>query len=275
MHRGRTRRGIVLAGAAAAVAVVAVAVALAWPSAVHTRGATVVHLTLKSRFVHARLPLTLVVPAGGSRGRPLLVFLHGRGADQNSEVSDQLFSALRGLGSRAPDIVFPYGGDHSYWHNRSDGQWGSYVISEVIPTALRTLHADPRRVAIGGISMGGFGAYDIALAEPSRFCAVAGHSAALWVSAGATAPGAFDDATDFHRHDVIGWARSHRAAYGRAQLWLDGGDADPFHQADEAFARALGVRMHVWPGGHDSDYWNAHWRDYLRFYAGAFAGCAA
>jgi enterochelin esterase-like enzyme len=33
------------------------------------------------------------------------------------------------------------------------------------------------------------------------------------------------------------------------------------------------VRLHVWAGGHDSAYWHAHYRDYLRFYAGALATC--
>jgi len=31
--------------------------------------------------------------------------------------------------------------------------------------------------------------------------------------------------------------------------------------------------MHVWPGGHDFTYWNAHWSDYLGFYAQALATC--
>jgi enterochelin esterase-like enzyme len=33
------------------------------------------------------------------------------------------------------------------------------------------------------------------------------------------------------------------------------------------------VRFHVWPGGHDFGYWNAHIRAYLRFYARALAAC--
>jgi S-formylglutathione hydrolase FrmB len=278
MRAGRSHRGIVRAGvlarAIAVIAVIVVIAVVAWPApSVNPRGAEVRHVTITSRFVHARLPMTLVAPAGGGAGRPLLVFLHGRGGDENSELSDELFSALRSLGGQAPDIAFPDGGDHSYWHNRRGGEWGSYVLSEVLPTALRALHANPRRVGLGGISMGGFGAYDVALADPSRFCAVGGHSAALWVSAGATAPGAFDDAADFRRHDLIAWARTHQAPYGHARLWLDGGTSDPFHDADETFARALGIRLHVWPGGHDSDYWNAHWSDYLRFYAAALRRC--
>lgn len=255
-----------------AVALVLVA-AITARSRMRTYGARVLHVSLSSRFVHGRMPLTLVTPAGGGRDRPLLVFLHGRGADQNSEISTQLFAALRALGSRAPDIAFPYGGDHSYWHNRADGAWGSYVLAEVIPKALAVLHGDPRRVAIGGISMGGFGAYDIARRNPARFCAVGGHSAAIWPAAGLTAAGAFDDRADFVGHDVIGWAKTHEDPYGHAKLWLDGGNEDPFHQADETLAHALGTRVHVWPGGHDFDYWNAHWRNYLSFYANALANC--
>ena len=53
-------------------------------------------------------------------------------------------------------------------------------------------------------------------------------------------------------------------------------------KANEPFLAALaglgdrapvGVRLHVWAGGHDSAYWHAHYRDYLRFYAGALATC--
>jgi S-formylglutathione hydrolase FrmB len=49
----------------------------------------------------------------------------------------------------------------------------------VIPQVTRRFGTDRRRVAIGGISMGGFGAYDLARLNPGRFCAVGGHSPAL------------------------------------------------------------------------------------------------
>ncbi|HTQ94737.1 MAG TPA: hypothetical protein VMK84_35110, partial [Streptosporangiaceae bacterium] len=73
------------------------------------------------------------------------------------QLTDQMFAALHTLGPRAPDIAFPYG-DASYWVNSADGAWASYVLHEVIPKALTVLNADPRWVAIGGISMGGYGA---------------------------------------------------------------------------------------------------------------------
>ncbi len=61
------------------------------------------------------------------------MFLHGRGGNETSELDDAFYSALAAQGSRAPLVAFPYGGDHSYWHDRADGRWGTYVVREVIP----------------------------------------------------------------------------------------------------------------------------------------------
>ena len=243
--------------------------------AVGTRGATLRHVTIKSRFVHRSERVTLVQPKGASGGRPLLVFLHGRGDDgEDSNVNGAFFKALAALGERAPAVVFPNGGNHGYWHDRRGESWARYVLDEVIPRAVKALHADPKRVAIGGISMGGFGALDIARLHPHRFCAVGAHSPALWRTAGETAPGAFDDAQDFARHDVIAAARRNPNLYGTTPVWLDAGSADPFQPGDRALDRALKtVRLHTYPGAHENAYWRAHYRAYLRFYAAALARC--
>lgn len=244
------------------------------------QGASVSHAELRSEAVPDRtLRQTYVAPAGGASGRPLLVFLHGRGGNgADSNLSDELFAALGQLGERAPAIVFPDGGEASYWHDRDDGAWARYVLREAIPAAVRRLHADPRRIAIGGISMGGFGAYDLARLAPGRFCAVGGHSAAIWQQAGDSAAGAFDDAEDFAAHDLIAAAKTDAASWRGIPLWLDGGEDDPFRAGDDAFARALRaggaeVTRRVWPGAHEGDYWRAHMGDYLRFYARALERC--
>jgi len=239
-----------------------------------THGARIVRFSLQSRLLRRRLDEVLVTPRGGGRGRPLLVFLHGRSAPPKANLTDQLFEGLKALGTRAPNVLFANGGDHSYWHNRADGPWGSYVLREAIPEALARSGADSHRVAIGGISMGGFGALDLARLAPRRFCAIGGHSAALWFHGGDTPAGAFDDAADFGHHDVIGFARS-RSPY-RAPVWLDVGTKDPFLEADTGLANALradGARIsfHVWPGSHGARYWNAHMAQYLQFYVRACA----
>jgi len=262
-----------------AAAVVAAAVLLVVRSVgTSTQGAHVVRFTIQSPLVHQSLPVAAVVPAGTTAGpRPLLIFLHGKGQDENTFLDDAMFAALARLGSRAPDVVFPYGGSDSYWHTRASGAWGAYVLDEVIPEAIKRLGADPKRVAIGGVSMGGFGALDLARLSPRGFCAVGGHSPALWVSGAQTAAGAFDDARDFALNNVIGIAR-HGDPYRRMAVWVDVGSQDPFRAADTTFVDALRhrgqrVEFHVWPGGHDQTYWDGHWNDYLGFYAGALAAC--
>jgi enterochelin esterase-like enzyme len=111
----------------------------------------------------------------------------------------------------------------------------------------------------------------------AAFCAVGGHSPALWRTGGETPSGAFDDAEDFGRHDVFAAARSGKA-FGRGPVWLDAGDSDPFLEATRALAGVLRdngkkVELHVSPGGHDRGYWRRHTADYLRFYVSAFARC--
>jgi S-formylglutathione hydrolase FrmB len=247
--------------------------------AVDTQGARVQHFQIHSARVHSTLNEALVVPPGSDgAGRPLLVFLHGKGGNEDSELNSAFFSALAKLGSRAPDVLFPDGGEDSYWHDRASGEWAAYVIDEAIPQAVSRLHADGSRIAIGGISMGGFGAYNLARLHPRRFCAVGGHSAALWRSGGETAEGAFDSGEDFARNDLIKAAQDGDGPGSRARLWIDVGTEDPFRPADVELAHVLRadgrrVELHVWQGGHEGAYWTSHLAAYLSFYARALQEC--
>jgi S-formylglutathione hydrolase FrmB len=270
---------IFLAMIAAVITYLALAATVFAPA--DRQGVGVTHLTVHSQAVGEDLGVNVLVPPhpGPAGERPLLVFLHGRGGSDETFVDDEaVYRGLKALGARAPLVAFPDGGDHSYWHDRRAGNWGRYVMREVIPAVERRAGADPHRIAVGGISMGGFGAYDLALLHPGRFCAVGGHSPALWFEGGETAPGAFEGAADFARNDVVGTIRGDPDAFGEIPVWNDYGDEDPFRVYDEGFVDLLeagdaDLRSHSWPGGHDSDYWNAHWPAYLRFYANALRHC--
>jgi enterochelin esterase-like enzyme len=238
-----------------------------------TRGAEVERFTIHSRLVGHDLHEVLVVPAAASRS-PLLVFLHGRSSPPDSNLSQQLFDTLQVLGSRAPAVLLADGGDHSYWHDRRDGRWGTSLLREAIPAAVTRADADGRRVAVGGISMGGFGALDLARLAPRRFCAVGGHSAAIWFSGGDSAAGAFDDAGDFARHDLLRLARARRLF--AEPVWIDVGRDDPFRSADAQLARELRaagtpVKFHLLAGGHSG--WRQRMPTYLRWYARRLAAC--
>ena len=230
------------------------------------------HFTVESKLLGRSLEQAVYVPSGDTKGRPLLVLLHGRSSSPDSMAKKSFAEALDELGSRAPVVLFANGGDHSYYHDRADGQWGSYILDEVIPAAVRKYELDARRVAIGGFSMGGFGALD--LARFRRFCAVGGHSAALWRTGGETPQGAFDDAADFEQNDVVEAALANPHLYGKAKVWIDVGTADPFRSADEELARRLsGERFVLWKGDHDISHLERDAPRVMKFYADALERC--
>jgi len=234
-------------------------------------GASVKSYEIESEVLERTLPAKVVVPPQApSKDRSLLVFLHGRGEDERSYLDESMFEALADQRGRAPVVAFPFGGDSSYWHDRDSGDWASYVLDEFIPQVVVRYDIDPDRIAIGGIAMGGYGAFNIARLGPDRFCAVGGHSPAIWESAGEAAPGAFDDEEDFEANDVIAAAED-PTSYEGLRLWLDATDDDPFLAGNEALEEALresGGRPVVkrYSGGRA-------WDDYFQFYAHALNEC--
>ena len=211
-------------------------------------------------MTHRNLHEILVVPP--HHGNWMLVLLHGYHGSPSQFLTQPFFDTLKALRGRAPEVLLLDGGADSYWHDRTDGRWGSMVLREAIPAGIARTHA--KQVAIGGISMGGYGALLAGSRRPRRFCAVGAQSPALWLSAGDTAPGAFDDAQDYARNNVF------RLEPPRP-LWIDLGASDPFRTATLTYARRAAIPAHVRPGGHDPALWNAFMPQFLRFFARACA----
>ena len=72
--------------------------------------------------------------------------------------------------------------------------------------------------------------------------------------------------------------RADPAAFGPIPIWNDVGTEDPFLIGSVAFDEALtaggaDLSAHQWHGGHETSYWDRHWKQYLRFYARALANC--
>jgi len=223
---------------------------------------------LHSKLLHRQLDQIIVTPQGGGKGRPLLVFLHGYGGTPADTLDQSFVEALRKLGDRAPVVVLP-DGETGWWHDRDEGRWGSYVLKEVIPKALARSGADSHKIAVGGISMGGFGALNLGR-HKDVFCAIGGHSPAVLEEDNFGF--GFDNTADFARNDLIKIAKT-RSLYD-APVWIDVGDQDELRPADrllakELHARGAHVTFHIWPGSHDGDYWNKHFDEYVGFYADA------
>ena len=97
----------------------------------------------------------------------MLVFLHGRGDDADTYADESLLEVLDDLGDRRRrSSPSPTAAATPTGTIAPTATGARYVMDEVIPQVAALGGGDRDRVAIGGISMGGFGAYDLAAPVP-------------------------------------------------------------------------------------------------------------
>lgn len=147
---------------------------------------------------------------------PIILFLHGRG-ERGSEGMWQtqigLPEALRDHPERWPFIVvIPQCPQRHYW-----------TEPEMMALAMATLdqetaefHADPARTYLTGLSLGGYGAWELARAYPKRWAAIA-------IAAG----GIFWSYAPDRWHDSATLPGEYARALGRTPVWIFHGSLDP------------------------------------------------
>jgi S-formylglutathione hydrolase FrmB len=188
--------------------------------------------------------------------RPVIA-LHGKGADAAQVMAGGVEQGLAQAVNAGlpPFAVVAVDGGGSYWHKRASGEdSGAMVLDELIPM-LSGQGLDTSRVAFLGWSMGGYGALLLgARFGAARTAAICAVSPALWTSAGATAPGAFDGGDDYAANAVWGLP-----ALGSIPIRIDCGNSDPFYSATQQFIAQLpkGAAGGFSPGGHDGGFWSS------------------
>ena len=227
---------------------------------------------------HARnrtVGYTIAYPPGHGRGSrlPLVVMLHGFGADHTSAVvgmTPAQAMALRiGHEPLAPMAMVTVDGGGGYWNPHPGDNPMAMVIDELVPLCQRLgLGRPPQRIGTMGISMGGYGAILFAEKYPHLIAAVAAISPAIWTSyaqaRGANAD-AYASAADFAIDDAV----THTGALTGIPVRVASGDSDPFHPGVEALARALprGAVVEFSEGCHTSPFFLAQEPPSLAFLA--------
>ena len=196
-------------------------------------------------------------PPGQTRPLRPVIALHGKGSDAATVMAGGVEQGLAEAvqAGLPPFAVVAVDGGGSYFHRRASGEdSGAMVLDELIPM-LGGQGLDTSRVGFLGWSMGGYGALLLgARLGPARTAAICAVSPALWLSSGATAPGAFDGADDFAANSVFGLP-----ALASIPIRIDCGDSDPFYAATKQFIAQLPnpPAGGFSPGGHDAAFWSS------------------
>ena len=103
---------------------------------------------------------------------PCILFLHGaaeRGSDGVKPVMTGLGPAIRSRQADFPFVaIFPQSARGSWQAFSADAERALMMLEE----CMEPFHLDPERVVLTGISMGGYGAWSLALRYPDRWAAI-------------------------------------------------------------------------------------------------------
>jgi len=202
---------------------------------------------LPSAALGRDLKFTVYVPDGYKDQPgpfPVIYLLHGATGDEQSwlrrggaaETMDGLVK--RGL-MRPTVVVMPTAGPHSWWVDARQGDRAeTALVQDLIPfvEAKYKVTKERKGRSVGGLSMGGYGALNLALKYPDRFCGAAIISPAVYdplppeASSARKAPpfvrdGKFDEAT-WKGHNYPAHLERYAKGSPRVAVWIVSGDHD-------------------------------------------------
>jgi predicted peptidase len=156
-----------------------------------------------------KLPYRLLTPATVEDGKryPLVIFLHGageRGTDNDKQLLHGVPQFVANRDKYPCFLIAPQCPDGKKWVEvdwsadthalpKDPGEVGKLLLA-LIEKSIKDLPVDPRRVYITGLSMGGYGTWDLLARRPDLFAAAA------------PVCGGADEATAARIKDVPIWA---------------------------------------------------------------------
>lgn len=125
----------------------------------------------RTTTVHARVSYLAFLPKSYStKGAPvpLIIFLHGSG-ESGSDLNKVKAWGPPAIAEKDPAfpfmVVSPQAPEGEWWHAR--------LLKGMIDDVLEKYNVDRSRVYLTGLSMGGYGAWDLAINYPNYFAAIA------------------------------------------------------------------------------------------------------
>lgn len=203
---------------------------------------------------------------------PVLFQLHGASDDHAAWTNR---SNLARHVSSLPLIVVMPDGALSFWINHNGRErFEDFLTMDLWDHVRATFQVREGKAAIGGLSMGGYGALHNGLKHPERYCSVWAHSSAcfnkedfLRWAASETPPQDLDDADLFELAKKVDPANMPVVTFdcGTEDFLLD--ENRRFHGHLESLGLPHTYMEH--PGSHSWDYWDVHVKEALEQHARA------
>jgi S-formylglutathione hydrolase FrmB len=256
-----------------------------------------------SKILGHTVPYCVILPpsydASKTSRYPVLYFLHGLGGNAETLIDSGGLDMIEDLWQRKQIgeflIVTPNAG-RSFYINSRDGRvrYQDFFIREFLPYIemhYRILR-DPKHRGISGVSMGGYGALRFAFLYPGLFGSVSAHSPALVENPPrarvsnmqemaitrflGSAFGVPFDPDYWNRESPFTIVRE-RPRPRDLRIYFDCGTSDDygFNRGAEAFhkllvARGIPHEFHLYPGGHDWQYFAQHLPASFEFHSRVF-----
>ncbi|HRE81060.1 MAG TPA: alpha/beta hydrolase family protein [Opitutaceae bacterium] len=246
----------------------------------------------RSDVIGKQTSAEILLPDRGEPPFPVFYLLHGLSDDATMWLRRSRIEVyLAGL----PLIVVMPDGYRGFYTNHDNGPAFARHMGDELPAVIeRHFQARSGRAAraIGGLSMGGYGALRVGLAYADRFCSINSHSGAVgW--GGKFGVEGYQDAArargwddEFVRemirifgesprgsdHDLVSWAQKAQAAGNLPRILMDCGVDDYLlgdnrHLHRELTAANIAHTYLEHAGAHTWDYWDLHVKDALEFHA--------
>ncbi len=228
---------------------------------------SIVNVRFRSEALGKHTSFNVIHPEAGNGPFPVLMQLHGYSDDSCSWLHES--NLARHVAPYPMIVVLPDGGTSRYLnlvtHERFGLQRYEDLLMRDIPAeANRLFHVRLGQWAIGGLSMGGYGALRLGMKHPDRFASIWAHSAGLRPLDDAFLA-LLDDPDDA---SVEHWAERLATAGNAPRLAFDCGVDDEllrYNRELDMRLTAIGLahRYAEHPGAHTWDYWDDHVREAL------------
>lgn len=239
--------------------------------------------TFRSQVIGTDVPFNVIIPEHCKEDIPIVLLLHGHGGNQDHWLRNtpiERYAKTYGMA-----MVMPYGQKSWFCDMKYGDKYYTYITQELMEYVRTIFPVSKKRekTFVAGLSMGGYGALKIALAESDRFAACGALSGAVDLHArfalgnrhedGVSIwgenyldviPGSVDDTYELTRR---------LEAEGRPKPWIYQacGTEDKRLHENHLFRDFIQDRGYVYeyfegPGIHDWTFWNTHILKALDFF---------